>query len=140
MLFCFFFFKQKTAYEMRISDWSSDVCSSDLAAFMAHGTMKWLNFPTRSFPQPEVFSMTGASGAIELIGGALIVLGLFTRPAAFICSGMTAVAYFMVHAPKCFFPVLIGGDAALLFCFAFFYLVFAGTSEEHTSELPSLLR
>ncbi|HEY9538126.1 MAG TPA: DoxX family protein [Kiloniellaceae bacterium] len=113
-----------------LTSWSPHVLSllrvASGAAFMAHGTMKWLNFPTRSFPQPEVFSMTGASGAIELIGGALIVLGLFTRPAAFICSGMTAVAYFMVHAPKSFFPVLNGGDAALLFCFAFFYLVFAG--------------
>src|SRR3546814_19298306 len=78
--------------------------------------------------------MTGASGAIELIGGALIVLGLFTRPAAFICSGMTAVAYFMVPAPKSFFPVLNAGDAALLFCFAFFFLVFAGPGPWRSAE------
>jgi putative oxidoreductase len=113
-----------------LTSWSPHVLSllrvASGAAFMAHGTMKWLNFPPRSFAQPEVISMTGASGAIELIGGALIVLGLFTRPAAFICSGMMAVGYFMVHAPQSFFPVLNGGDAALLYCFVFFYLVFAG--------------
>src|SRR3546814_3926039 len=84
-----------------LTSWSPHVLSllrvASGAAFMAHGTMKWLNFPTRSFPQPEVFSMTGASGAIELIGGALIVLGLFTRPAAFICSGLTAVALGRAH-------------------------------------------
>src|SRR3546814_14161512 len=88
-----------------LTSWSPHVLSllrvASGAAFMAHGTMKWLNFPTRSFPQPEVFSMTGASGAIELIGGALIVLGLFTRPAAFICSGMTAVAYFKIGRASC---------------------------------------
>lgn len=113
-----------------LTSWSPHVLSllrvASGAAFMAHGTQKWLNFPPRSFAQPEVFSMTGASGAIELIGGALLVLGLFTRPAAFISSGMMAVGYFMVHAPQSFFPVLNGGDAALLYCFAFFYIFFAG--------------
>src|SRR3546814_14194994 len=69
-----------------LTSWSPHVLSllrvASGAAFMAHGTMKWLNFPTRSFPQPDVFSMTGASGAIALIVGALNVLGLFPRPAA----------------------------------------------------------
>lgn len=113
-----------------LTSWSPHVLSllrvASGAAFMAHGTQKWLSFPPRSFPQSELFSMTGAGGTIELIGGALILLGLFTRPAAFICSGMMAVGYFMVHAPQSFFPVLNGGDAALLYCFVFFYLVFAG--------------
>ena len=113
-----------------LSSWSPHVLSllrvAAGAAFMAHGTQKWLSFPPRSGAAPELLSLGGASGAIELIGGALIVLGLFTRPAAFICSGMMAVGYFLVHAPQSFFPVLNGGDAALLFCFVFFYLVFAG--------------
>ena len=113
-----------------LTSWSPHVLSLTRAMsgaiFMAHGTQKWLNFPPRSFPQPELMSLGGASGAIELVGGALILLGLFTRPAAFICSGTMAVAYFMVHAPQSFFPVLNGGDAAILYCFVFFYLVFAG--------------
>ena len=70
--------------------------------------------------------MLGAAGAIELVGGALLVLGMFTRPVAFLCSGMMAAAYFIAHAPQSFFPTLNGGDAAYLFTFVFFYLVFAG--------------
>ncbi len=66
------------------------------------------------------------SGLIELVCGTLLVLGLFSRPAAFIASGFTAVAYFMVHAPQSFFPILNGGELAVLYCFAFFYLFFAG--------------
>src|SRR3546814_18428638 len=81
--------------------------SASVAAFRAHGTQKWLSFPPRRFAQPELFSMTGGGGSIELIGGGLILLGLFTRPAAFICSGMMAVGYFLVHAPQSFFPVQI---------------------------------
>jgi putative oxidoreductase len=113
-----------------LSSWSPHVLSllrvASGAAFMAHGTQKWLDFPPRGGAAPELLSLGGASGAIELIGGALIVLGFFTRPAAFICSGMMAVGYFLFHAPQSFFPVLNGGDAALLYCFAFFYIFFAG--------------
>jgi putative oxidoreductase len=113
-----------------LSSWSPHVLSllrvAAGAAFMAHGTQKWLDFPPRGGAAPELLSLGGASGAIELIGGALIVLGFFTRPAAFICSGMMAVGYFLFHAPQSFFPVLNGGDAALLYCFAFFYIFFAG--------------
>lgn len=96
--------------------------------FMAHGTQKLLNFPMRSGegPGPELLSMIGIAGAIELIGGALLVLGLFTRPVAFLCSGLMAAAYFIAHAPRDFFPTLNGGDAAILFCFIFLYMVFAG--------------
>ena len=95
-------------------------------AFMAHGTQKLLNYPPRPGAAPELFSMLGAAGAIELVGGGLLVLGIFTRPVAFLCAGMMAVGYFTVHAPQSFFPTLNGGDAALLFCFVFFYLAFAG--------------
>lgn len=93
--------------------------------FMAHGTGKHLGFPTL----PMAFdsgSPPWIAGWIELIAGALIALGLFTRPAAFIASGTMAVAYFMVHGSQNFFPVLNGGDAAILYCFLFFYFVFAG--------------
>ncbi len=111
-----------------LTSWSPHVLSllrvASGAAFLAHGTMKLLNFPPGY--SPELMSMPGAAGAIELVGGALLVLGLFTRAVAFVCSGTMAVAYFVAHAPKGFFPVLNGGDAALLYCFVFFYLVFAG--------------
>src|SRR3546814_6544734 len=95
--------------------------------------------------------MGAYAGVVESAAGLLIALGLFTRPAAFIASGTMAVAYWMAHAPQNFFPVNNGGDAAILFCFVFLYLVFAGPgawsvdgvrlrSEEHTSELQSLMR
>jgi len=95
------------------------------AAFLAHGTMKWLNFPPSTM-EVTFTSLSGIAGLIELVGGTLLVLGLFTRPAAFLCSGTMAAAYFIAHAPQSFFPVLNRGDAALLYCFVFFYLVFAG--------------
>src|ERR1700756_5730128 len=65
-------------------------------------------------------------GVLELVGGFLILIGLFTRPVAFILAGDMAVAYFMAHAPKSFFPTINGGQLAILFCFVFLYLVFAG--------------
>jgi putative oxidoreductase len=71
-------------------------------------------------------TMIMAAGAIELVGGALIALGLFTRPAAFLASGTMAVAYFMAHAPKSFWPAVNMGEAAILYCFIFLYLAFAG--------------
>ena len=94
--------------------------------YLEHGTQKLLNFPPREGGAVELFSFYGFAGALELVGGLLLVLGLFTRPVAFILSGMMAVAYFMAHAPKSFFPAVNGGDAAILFCFVFLYLVFAG--------------
>jgi putative oxidoreductase len=94
--------------------------------FMAHGTMKLLGFPASDNPGPALFSLIGLAGMLELVGGLLLVLGLFTRPVAFILSGEMAVAYFMAHAPRNFFPIHNGGDAAILFCFVFLYLVFAG--------------
>jgi putative oxidoreductase len=94
--------------------------------FMAHGTMKLFGFPDSARPGPELFSLMGFAGTLEVVGGALLVIGLFTRPVAFILSGMMAVAYFMAHAPQDFFPIKNGGESAILFCFVFLYLVAAG--------------
>lgn len=93
--------------------------------FMAHGTQKLLGFPASDM-SPPAFSIFWFAGLIELVAGALITIGLFTRPAAFIASGTMAFAYFIAHAPQNFFPALNGGDAAILYCFFFLYLVFAG--------------
>jgi putative oxidoreductase len=106
--------------------------------FTEHGTMKFFNFPA-AMPGPPG-SLPGiiiAAGIIELLAGCLIAVGLFTRPAAFIASGSMAAAYFMAHAPKSFWPVVNQGDAAILFCFVFLYLVFAGPGPW---SLDSLLR
>jgi putative oxidoreductase len=94
--------------------------------FMEHGTQKWLNFPPLGRAAPELWSLSGFGGILELIGGALLVLGLFTRPVAFILSGEMAIAYWWSHAPRALFPVVNGGDAAILYCFIFLYLAFAG--------------
>jgi putative oxidoreductase len=93
--------------------------------FLQHGTAKIFGFPPQGempvFPRPEWFA-----GRIELVGGTLLALGLFTRPVAFILSGEMAFAYFMSHRPRGLFPLLNGGEGAVLFCFVFFYLIFAG--------------
>lgn len=96
--------------------------------FLEHGTQKFLSFPAgEAAGFGWTFSHPGAyAGIIELIAGALVALGLFTRPAAFLASGTMAVAYFIGHAPQNFFPVNNGGDAAILYCFLFLYLFFAG--------------
>ena len=94
---------------------------------LAHGTAKSLGFPVvPSFANIQIGSMTWTSGIIELIGGALFTVGLFTRPVAFILSGFAAVAYFMVSAPKGFHPILNNGEVASLFSFVFLYFVFSG--------------
>ena len=96
-------------------------------AFFEHGLSKLFGFPpVPAFAHLHLVSLLGAQGVIELVGGALVCVGLFTRPAAFIMSGDMAAAYFMVHFQKSFFPELSGGDAAILFCFIFFYIFFAG--------------
>jgi len=98
--------------------------------FVEHGTAKLLHFPhVDMFDTLQLFSLLGFAGVLELAGGALVALGLFTRPAAFLLSGEMAAAYFMVHAPQNFYPVLNGGEAAVLFCFIFLYLAAAGGGE-----------
>lgn len=94
--------------------------------FMAHGTQKLLGFPASPNPGPAMMSLPWIAGLLEIVGGALLTLGLFTRPVAFVLSGTMAVAYWIAHAPRSFFPVLNGGDAAILYCFVFLYLVAAG--------------
>ena len=92
--------------------------------FMQHGTQKILSFPAE--PGFPVGGLSFAAGLIELVGGLLLAIGLFSRPVAFIMSGMCAVGYFLVHAPKGFFPILNGGELIALYCFVFLYLAFAG--------------
>lgn len=94
--------------------------------FLEHGTAKLLGFPPPPTPMPAFASLLWVQGVLEIAGGVLLVLGLFTRPVAFILAGDMAVAYFMVHAPKSAFPALNGGDAAILYCFVFLYLFVAG--------------
>jgi putative oxidoreductase len=86
---------------------------------------KLLGFPPHPNPA-SITTMSWIAGLLELVGGPLLLLGLFTRPVAFLLAGEMAVAYWMAHAPRNLFPVLNGGDAAILYCFVFLYLVFAG--------------
>ena len=93
--------------------------------FMEHGMGKLFGFPP--FPnQPAVFHLLWFAGIIETFGGFLVAIGLFTRAAAFIMSGEMAIGYFMSHAPRSFYPMLNGGDAAVLYCLIFFYFFVAG--------------
>lgn len=92
--------------------------------FLCYGSEKILGFPAGR--TPEIFSMSWNAGLIELVTGALVALGLFTRPAAFLASGTMAAAYFIAHAPRSFFPSINDGAGAILFCFVFLYLLFAG--------------
>jgi putative oxidoreductase len=95
--------------------------------FMQHGTQKIFSFPAEARGPFELMSQMGIGGVLELVGGALIVLGLFTRPVAFLLSGMMAVAYFQFHAMSGGpFPMVNGGELAALYCWVFLYLVFAG--------------
>jgi putative oxidoreductase len=94
--------------------------------FLEHGTAKLLGWPPSSMQTPALFSMYWFAGAIEIVGGILLALGLFTRCAAFVMSGEMAFAYFLGHAPRSFFPLLNGGDASILYCFIFLYIAFAG--------------
>jgi putative oxidoreductase len=96
--------------------------------FVEHGTTKLFKFPlTDAFKDGvELFSFMGLTGTLELVGGILIIVGLFTRITAFLLAGMMAVAYFMVHASQSFFPIVNKGDLAIMFCFVFLYLVAAG--------------
>lgn len=92
-------------------------------AFLHHGVSKFFGIPP--FPLP-LTPLLSTAGVLELVGGTLIVLGLFVRPTAFLLSGMSAVAYFLVHAPRGFFPAANGGEPALLYAFVFLYFAAAG--------------
>jgi putative oxidoreductase len=98
--------------------------------FLQHGLVKWFGFPAANpnFANIQLFSMYGVAGVIEIVGGALIAVGLFTRYAAFIASGEMAVAYVIVRtgAGKAFAPIVNGGNLEVAYCFVFLYLVFAG--------------
>lgn len=96
--------------------------------FIAHGTTKLFSWPpTEMFATPPApMSLMWFGGGLEAFGGALLLVGLFTRPVAFVLSGMMAVAYWMFHAPQSTFPVQNGGDAAILFCFVFLYIAATG--------------
>ena len=94
--------------------------------FLQHGTTKYLSFPASPMNNASPLTMGGAAGLIELVGGVLIVIGLFTRPVAFILSGTMAVAYFYIHSPQGFFPLLNGGELAVLYCFVFLFIAAAG--------------
>ena len=93
--------------------------------FFAHGSAKLFGYPSADF-SPEFMSLPWIAGVLEVVGGGLLVIGLFTRPTAFVLSGLMAVAYWMVHAPRSPFPLTNGGDAAILFCFVFLYIALAG--------------
>lgn len=96
-------------------------------SLLQHGTGKILGFPVvPAFANVQINSLSGVGGLIELVGGLLFTIGLFTRPVAFILSGFTAVAYFMVHAPRNFYPVINGGELAAVYCFVFLFFLFAG--------------
>ena len=95
--------------------------------FFEHGLQKMVGFPPSPQPFPSPLpTMMLASGLLEFGGGPLLLVGLFTRPVAFILSGMMAVAYFLAHAPRGLFPILNGGELAIVYCFVFFYFFFAG--------------
>lgn len=93
--------------------------------FVLHGTQKVFGFPAADM-SPPLLSLMGLAGAIEIIAGLLILVGFYTRPAAFIASGEMAVAYWLGHAPDGLFPTNNHGGEAIMFCFVFLYLVFSG--------------
>jgi putative oxidoreductase len=109
--------------------------------YLQHPLAKFFAFPhIAAFDNLQPFSLIWLAGVIELVGGLLLLVGLFTRPAAFILSGEMAVAYFMAHAPRAFFPLVTDGEAEVFYCFAFLLLAFAGAgswsidhSRQHTT-------
>jgi putative oxidoreductase len=95
--------------------------------FLQHGSAKLLHVPYQAtFAHLQLTSLLGVQGVIELVGGGLLAIGLFSRPVAFLLCGDMAVAFFIAHFPKSWLPLLNGGDLAVLFCFTFLYLCVAG--------------
>ena len=93
--------------------------------FLWHGAQKFFNFPIE-FPYGPLSPLMTAAGTIELLGGALIMVGLFTQPVAFLCSGTMAAAYWMAHGMENFFPIANGGELAALYCFIFLFIATRG--------------
>ena len=105
--------------------------------FLQHGSQKLFAIPAG--PQPASFSLLiVVAGVLEFFGGLLVLIGLFTRPVTFVLSGLMAVAYFMVHAPRGFLPLLNGGELAVLYCFVFLYLAVEGGGSWSVDELRRL--
>ena len=98
---------------------------------MQHGSQKLFHYPPSGAPGPVqtlvLMSQTGLAGILEFFGGSMLLLGFLTRPVAFLLSGEMAVAYFQVHAPRAFLPIVNRGELAVILCFVFLYLVFAGS-------------
>jgi putative oxidoreductase len=105
--------------------------------FLEHGLVKVFGFPAGARPGPQpLLSYFGIAGLLETVGGVLLLIGLFTRPVAFLMAGEMAIGYFVVHAPQNFFPAINGGDGATLFCFIFLYLSAAGPGAWSVDEMP----
>jgi putative oxidoreductase len=119
-------------FEASRSPWTSRMLSVFRVVagliFVSAGTMKLFNYPPLPPGQPpvELMSQMGVGGILETVGGLAIVLGVLTRPVAFVLAGEMAVAYFQFHAPLSFLPTSNGGIPAILYCFFFLYLMFAG--------------
>jgi putative oxidoreductase len=97
------------------------------ALFLQHGTAKFLHMPhVAAMDNVQLFSLIGLAGVLEIGGGFLLLIGLFTRPVAFLLSGEMAFAYFIAHAPRAPLPILNGGELAVVYCFVFLYFAVAG--------------
>jgi len=94
--------------------------------FLEHGTGKLLGFPMTSMAFPPPWTLFWMAGLLELIGSLLLLIGLFTRPVAFLLAGEMAIAYWMIHAPESVFPIVNRGETAILFCFIFLLFVVTG--------------
>ena len=104
--------------------------------FLAHGLIKVFGFPAGAPPGPQpLFSFFGIAGLIETAGGVLLLIGLLTRPVAFLLAGEMAVGYFTVHAPLGFYPAINAGEGAILFCFIFLYMAAAGPGAWSVDEM-----
>ncbi len=116
------------SFYSRLSQWMLSILRiASALLFMQHGAQKLFGFLARAqAPSHPLLSLMGIAGVLEFFGGLPLVLGLFTRPVAVLLSGEMAVAYFMVHAPKAFWPIQNGGDLAFLWSFVFFYIAVAG--------------
>lgn len=118
------------AVDTWLARWSSELLSifriASAFTFMQHGTQKMFGFPAEARVPFEVLSRNGAAGLLEVFGGLLLLLGLYTRPVSFVLSGLMAFAYFLVHAPRGFWTLPNGGDLAVVYCFGFLYLAAAG--------------